>query len=55
MTEEGLTKSTRILRDEMCRQYEFKELLFSSPTALSISDEGLFLVGFMNGSLGYVH
>jgi len=52
MTEEGVIKSSRILREETCRKFEFKEMIFTTPTAMSISDEGLFLVGFMNGSIG---
>ena len=53
MTEDGLHKNTRVLgMDDMCRKYEFKDLLYANPTAVAISDEGLFLVGFDNGSIG---
>jgi len=53
MSGEGLFKNNRILSmDDMCRKFEFKDMLFTSPTAVAISDEGLFLLGFENGSLG---
>ncbi len=54
MTEDGLYKNTRIKSaEEMCRKYQFKDLLFARPSAISVSDEGLFLVGFDSGALAY--
>ena len=54
MTAGGVFKNTRIVGlDEMCRSYDFKDTLFARPTALAISDEGIFLAGFANGSIAY--
>eukprot|EP00826_Nyctotherus_ovalis_P017736 TRINITY_DN1523_c0_g4_i6.p1 TRINITY_DN1523_c0_g4~~TRINITY_DN1523_c0_g4_i6.p1 ORF type:complete len:270 (+),score=80.65 TRINITY_DN1523_c0_g4_i6:472-1281(+) len=53
MAEEKIYRNTRIVTMEnMCRKYQFKELLYARPSAMAISDEGIFLVGFDDGSLG---
>lgn len=53
MAEEKIYRNTRIVTMEnMCRKYQFKELLYARPSAMAVSDEGIFLVGFDDGSLG---
>ena len=53
MAEEGIYRNTRIITmDNLYRKYQFKDLMYARPTALAISDEGIFLVGFDDGSLG---
>jgi len=53
VAEEKIYRNTRIVTMEnMYRKYQLKELLYAKPSAIAISDEGIFLVGFNDGSLG---